>query len=141
MRTLIIILLLVKPVYADEKKIADIISYGTVVTQITLNTIHSWKEPDRKRALVMEGTRDAIVVATSEIVKRLVHEERPDHSDNLSFWSEHSALAAVNMRYNRGIGISLTIGTASGRIIAKKHNWWDTLAGIGVGVLTEKLVK
>jgi hypothetical protein len=138
---LVIVLLLVRPVYADERKVADIISYGTVATQITFNTVYNWKQTDRKNALVKEVVTDLFIIASSETIKVFVHESRPDKSDNKSFWSEHSALAAGNMRYNYGIGFSLTLGTMSGRVIAKKHHWWDTVVGAGVGMLVDEIIK
>jgi hypothetical protein len=140
---ILLILLLLCPgrAYADEKKAADIISYGTVAAQITFNTIYNWHEPDKKRALVMEAAKNFIVIAASETIKHIVHEERPDKSDNLSFWSEHSALAAVNMGYRYRVGFSLTLATATGRVIAKKHHWWDTAVGAGVGMLVDQFVR
>lgn len=142
MKTIIIVLLLVKPVYADDlRKTADIISYGTVATQITFNTIYNWKEPDKKKALIMQGVKTFFVVASSETIKRFIHEERPDKSDNFSFWSEHSALAAANMGYNYKIGFSLTLGTMSGRVIAKKHHVWDTIVGSLVGMAVDEFIK
>jgi len=143
---LIIILIIPGRLYADEKKAADIISYGTVVTQIGLNAVHAWKEPNRKHALVMFGTQIFFIVVTSETVKRFVHEDRPDHSDNLSFWSEHSALGC-NTSLGKGDGwqfnlsIGLAIATPVGRIVAKKHHWWDTAAGCGVGILFNKAMR
>lgn len=138
---LLVFLLLPTPVYADSVKTADIISYGTVVAQFTFNTIYNWKQPDKKKALIMEGVKTFFVIAASETVKNIVHEDRPDHSDNLSFWSEHSALAAANMGYSYHIGFTLTLGTAAGRVIAKKHHVWDTLAGIGVGMLVDQFIR
>jgi membrane-associated phospholipid phosphatase len=141
LKAIVIVLLLVKPVYADERKIADVISYGTVATQITLNTIYNWKQTDRKKAIVKEVVTNVLIIASSETIKVIVHEDRPDHSDRKSFWSEHTALAAGNMGYCYSVGFSLTLGTATGRIVAKKHHWWDTLVGAGVGMAVDQFIK
>jgi membrane-associated phospholipid phosphatase len=138
---LVIVLLFSRPVYADERKVADIISYGTVAAQLTFNTIYNWHEPDRKKAIVMEVTKTFFTIAASETLKQFIHEERPDKSDSLSFPSEHSAIASANMGYSYRVGFSLTFTTMAGRVIAKKHHWWDTVAGAGIGMLVDQFIR
>lgn len=140
--SLVIILLLSTPVRADGLiKTADVISYGTVAAQVTFNTIHNWKKTDKKKALVLQGVKTFFLIAASESVKHSVHEQRPDKSDNLSFWSEHTGLTCVNDEWDKKWGTVFDIATAVGRIVAKKHNWWDTAAGCGAGKLINWRIK
>lgn len=73
--------------------------------------------------------------------KAIVHERRPDNSDNNSFPSGHSAVAfasATTMyrRYGWEIGLpayALATLTASARVAANKHHWYDAVAGAAIG--------
>lgn len=144
---LIILLLVATPARADEKKVADVISYGTVITQIGLDTYRSFKADDKKVAFEQQALRTGITIGLSELVKHFVHEERPDGSDNKSFWSEHSALGCTAMSINKGdgwqfgVGIGLAVGTPVGRVVAEKHHWWDTVVGCSVGLAVNGLVE
>ena len=93
-----------------------------------------------------EGARQAAYsLGTAEGIallgKATVHEERPDHSDNNSFPSGHSAVAfasATTMykRYGWEVGMpayALATLTASARVAARKHHWYDALAGAAIG--------
>lgn len=73
--------------------------------------------------------------------KALVHEQRPDHSDNNSFPSGHTALAfsSATTLYRRygwqwgfpAYAVAALTGTA--RVAAKKHHWYDVAAGAAIG--------
>lgn len=73
--------------------------------------------------------------------KSLVHEQRPDNSDNNSFPSGHSAIAfssatTLYRRYGWQIGFpayAVAALTGTGRIAAKKHHWYDVAAGAAIG--------
>ena len=73
--------------------------------------------------------------------KAVVHEERPDGSDNKSFPSGHTALAfasATTMyrRYGWDYAIpayALATLTGVARVAADKHYWWDVVAGAAIG--------
>lgn len=75
------------------------------------------------------------------LLKFCVHEQRPDRSNYLSFPSAHTSAAFataafVQRRYGWKLGIpAYTIATyiGWGRVFAKKHHWWDVLAGAAVG--------
>ena len=122
-----------------QSSIANKISYITVGANLTLDTIHSLKSEDKKRALIKQGIRDGITITTSELLKRAIHKNRPDNSDSKSFPSEHSALSCVSISYkdNRRIAIEFPIafGTMSGRVLAMKHDWIDVLSGCAIGSL------
>ena len=77
-----------------------------------------------------------LTVGTALILKQLVHEQRPDHSDFQSFPSDTTALAASASsylwgRYGWEYGLPAFVMTqfvSYSRIQAKKHHWYDTLA-------------
>ncbi|MCM1005177.1 MAG: phosphatase PAP2 family protein [Prevotella sp.] len=74
-------------------------------------------------------------------LKYLVKKKRPDSSDNHSFPSGHTSLAFadasfVMRRYGWKFGVPMYAVAgyvAWGRTYAKKHDFWDVLAGAGIG--------
>lgn len=122
------------------QKAADIISYGTVAANITLDTIHSYRSDDRSRAFTREGLRIGITIGITELIKHNVSKERPDGSDFKSFPSEHTALAAATQGWNFYIGIPLTFGTATGRVVAKRHDIIDVSTGAAIGSIINLLI-
>ena len=78
---------------------------------------------------------------TTLILKYSVRELRPDHSNYHSFPSGHSstafaAAAFMQRRYGWKFGIpayTVATYTAVGRVLAKKHHWWDCVAGAAIG--------
>jgi len=73
--------------------------------------------------------------------KAVVHEQRPDQSDNNSFPSGHTAVAFASattmyIRYGWEWGVpayALATLTGAARVAADKHYWWDALAGAAIG--------
>jgi membrane-associated phospholipid phosphatase len=83
-------------------------------------------------------------VGTAELLKRTVHEMRPDGSDNKSFPSGHTAVAFAAVRFmDKRYGEQMAPYTpwlyvAAGmtgvaRVEANKHHWRDVLAGGALG--------
>lgn len=80
-------------------------------------------------------------VGAMMILKYSVHELRPDHSNYHSFPSGHSttafaSAAFLQRRYGWRFGIpayTVATYTAVGRVLAKKHHWWDCVAGAAIG--------
>ena len=116
---------------------AQVLSNIIVITAIGLDTLDSWKSSDRKRAFIKQGERTIIILGVTELVKRLTHRERPDMSDDLSFFSEHTEFAAVNKR----ISFSIPLMTSTGylRIAANKHYLTDVIVGGLVGSLVNRI--
>lgn len=138
---MILILVLVSSnSYADEHKTWDIISWTTVGVNVGLDTVHSFRSEDKKKAFIKQGLRLGSTIGESELLKLIIHETRPDGSDNKSFPSEHTSISAASQGWNYKFGVTLTIGTAGGRIAADRHHWWDTLAGAGLGMFNDYLV-
>ncbi|RHJ81812.1 phosphatase PAP2 family protein [Parabacteroides sp. AM08-6] len=74
-------------------------------------------------------------------LKYLIKKERPDGSDNHSFPSMHTSVsfagaAFIQRRYGWKWGIpAYAVATYVGwsRTYAKKHDWWDVVAGAAIG--------
>jgi hypothetical protein len=118
---------------------AAILSDITVGLAIAEDTYESWKSSDRRKAFAQQSLRTTIDVAVVEITKHFVHRQRPDKSDNMSFYSEHTELAS--MGYNLKFSLSLGAATGYFRIAANKHYLTDTIVGFAAGVLTSRLIK
>ena len=90
-----------------------------------------------RQAAYSLGTAEAI----SLLGKASIHEQRPDQSDNNSFPSGHSAVAfasatTIYKRYGWEVGMpayALATLTASARVAARKHHWYDAAAGAAIG--------
>jgi len=74
-------------------------------------------------------------------LKRAFPEERPDHSDRKSFPSGHTAsafaaAATLENRYGWQAGLpafALATFVATARVEARKHHWYDCVAGAAIG--------
>lgn len=93
-----------------------------------------------------EGLKQGVITAaaaygTTLILKYSVNESRPDRSNTHSFPSGHSTIAFASAafmqrRYGWKWGIPAYVVatyTAAGRVVAKKHHWWDCVAGAAIG--------
>lgn len=119
---------------------ADIISTGTVLTQIGLDTLRSFRSEHKKRAFLEQGCEMGVAIAIAETAKLLVPRTRPDGSDRKSFFSEHTALATAaggaawrGSGWSLGATMALDIGTGYLRMAAGKHYLSDVLVGAGTG--------
>ena len=119
-----------------QRKYAEWSSDLTVAASLAADTWYSWKSPNRRAAFTCQGLRDGVIIGVTEVVKRLVHRTRPNGSDQLSFWSEHTALtASATGGYGIGFVLPLSLGTAAGRIGGGDHWASDTIAGGAFGAL------
>ncbi|WP_019831198.1 phosphatase PAP2 family protein [Sphingomonas sp. PR090111-T3T-6A] len=85
----------------------------------------------------------SIVVAggAAWALKEAFPEERPDHSDRKSFPSGHSAeafaaAATLENRYGWRAGLpafAVASFVATARVEARKHHWYDAVAGAAIG--------
>lgn len=123
----------------EQRPIAETLSNITVYTAIGLDTLHSWRSPDRSRAFSCQAFRLGFTVGTAEILKRVVHKQRPDGSDFKSFPSMHTGVAMASAGWRYEIGIPLAIGTGAFRMGANRHDIVDVLAGAGIGFLSQQL--
>tara|TARA_R110001599_G_scaffold353815_1_gene598817 strand:+ start:63818 stop:64360 length:543 start_codon:yes stop_codon:yes gene_type:complete len=116
--------------------ISEVGAYGLVATALILPTTREDWEGLRQAAYSM-GTATGV----SLVGKALVHEERPDDSDNNSFPSGHTANAfaaatTLHRRYGWEVGFpAYAVATLTGvaRERARKHHWYDVVAGAAIG--------
>jgi membrane-associated phospholipid phosphatase len=81
-------------------------------------------------------------------LKELVHERRPDNSDDKSFPSSHAAVsfaaaATLENRYGWKVGIpafALASFVSAARVEARKHHWYDVVAGGAIGTASGLLI-
>jgi len=105
--------------------------------------------PRTTRDYALLGTRLATTGISVWAVKKLVHRARPcapadcgAEKPNTSFLSGHAAFAfqAINFSGGHaGLGVTLAVTTAAGRIIGNRHWLTDTLGGAGLGLLTGRI--
>lgn len=79
--------------------------------------------------------------ALAEVLKQTFPEQRPDHSDDKSFPSGHTALAfssatTLHRRYGWQAGLpayAVATLTGVGRERSNEHHWYDVVAGAALG--------
>lgn len=125
--------------WTSHEAIPARISDAAVAGQVLVETIHSWRAPDRWDALQHQGCRTLVAWALSEGLKRLIDRERPNHADHKSFPSMHTALAVANSHYQPAIGASVAVTVAWGRQASGWHYGSDVVAGAGIGVLASRV--
>lgn len=125
--------------WQNHNKLANTISNITLGSDITGQVIKSFKSSDRKRALECLAAKNGLTLGSTEIVKLLVHRTRPDGSDMKSFFSGHSAMAAVNSGWNFQVSIPLVFGTGYTRMAANRHFASDVLVGASVGFIFNRV--
>jgi membrane-associated phospholipid phosphatase len=114
---------------------------GTVVAvllPVTAGTVSVVKDDWTGVAQLVVDT--GLTVGTAYGLKQIVHEERPDHSDDQSFPSDTAALAFAPAaylwdRYGWEYGLPAYAAAAFvgySRVDAKKHHWYDVVASAGI---------
>ena len=79
------------------------------------------------------------------VLKAMIKEERPDHSDNKSFPSGHAAMAfaaarSIDKEFRKDCiwipiaGYAAATAVGIQRVARDRHHWYDVLAGAAVGV-------
>ena len=88
------ILLSVKPVSAqvwNDSNKANTLSNISVGASISLDLINDFRSNNKKHAFLISAERLGLKILIAEVTKRLIHEDRPDHSDNKSCYRPTSA--------------------------------------------------
>ena len=136
----LLFLLVQNPVGAWNEKtwedISDVGVYSLIGTALILPAAREDWEGFRQSAYSVGSAMGVTFVG-----KALIDEERPDNSDNDSFPSGHTANAfasatTLHRRYGWEIGFpAYAIATLTGvaRERARKHYWWDVVAGAAIG--------
>lgn len=136
-----VILALAVPAHAEDqpaawtshRSIADWTSTGLVGFQLAAD---GWTA---RHHLGNFACRVGLTVGAAELVKHTVHRTRPDGSDAMSFYSEHTALATVSSGWRFQVGIPLAIGSGYLRMGAGKHFATDVAVGSMAGLLAMKV--
>lgn len=125
--------------WTTHRSLADAISTALVAADIGGEVVTAWRAPDRRHALTCAAIRNGLAVGAAELVKHVVHRERPDGSDDKSFYSEHTSLAMANAGWRVSISIPIAIGAGYWRAAADKHYLTDIAVGAGTGWLASKV--
>ena len=91
-----------------------------------------------------------VAYGAKSILKAIVKEDRPDHSDNKSFPSGHAAMAfaaarSIDKEFRQesiwipiaGYAAATAIGVE--RVARDRHHWYDVVAGAAVGIGSAEL--
>jgi membrane-associated phospholipid phosphatase len=136
-------LLAIPPAHAMSdsswEDISDVGAYGLIGTALLLPVVR-----DDSEGIYQAAYSISSAIGISLVGKALVDEERPDNSDNDSFPSGHTANAfasatTLHRRYGWEIGFpAYAVATLTGvaRERARKHHWYDVLAGAIIGSAT-----
>lgn len=97
--------------------------------------LHDWE--GLKEGALTAGT----TVGATLLLKWVVDERRPNGSNHHSFPSGHSSCTFatatfLQRRYGWKFGVPayvLATYTAWGRVYARRHHWWDVVAGAAIG--------
>lgn len=108
------------------------------------------EEHDWTRFIANTTASVAVTYGFKTLLKATINEERPDHSDNKSFPSGHTALAfagamSLHKEFGKtnpwvsvaGFGAATIIGVE--RVLGDHHHWYDVVAGAGLGVASAEL--
>ena len=102
------------------------------------------------RVVLNTAASMSVSFGVKTLLKQVVDEERPDHSDCKSFPSGHAALAfagatSLHKAYGKrcpwvsvtGFGVATAIGVE--RVVSERHHWYDVVAGAGIGIVSTEL--
>ena len=108
-------------------------------TSSVVASSHNWP-----RFIVNTGASVVVAYGVKAVLKKVVKEERPDHSDNKSFPSGHASMAfaaarSIDKEFRKdciwipiaGYAAATAIGVE--RVVNKHHHWYDVVAGAGIG--------
>src|SRR4051794_15420281 len=127
-----------KPATAKSSSIETSGTAVAIALPLTAAGIALWKEDGH--GLGQLGAVTALTVGTAFLLKYVVHEERPDHSDNQSFPSDTAALAFAPAQFlwtrygwEYGAPAYLAAGFVGySRVESQQHHWWDVAASAGI---------
>lgn len=121
------------PAPTTAQTVNNAASYGTVGANVLMDVLHDLQAPDTSCALKQEAMKVGLAIGISEVLKLVIHRQRPDLSDYKDFPSEHTAIAFASSGWSVSWGYSLAIGTGVERHTAGKHDWVGVLGGVAVG--------
>lgn len=119
--------------------ISDVTVYSLIGAGLAIPTVRQdWT--GLRQSVYSMGAAGGIAI----VGKAVIHERRPDNSDNNSFPSGHTSFAFASAttlyrRYGWEYGVpayALATLTGTARVAARKHHWWDAVAGAAIGTST-----
>lgn len=106
---------------------------------------HNWP-----RFIVNTAASVIVAFGVKTVLKKVINEERPDHSDNKSFPSGHAAMVfaaarSIDKEFRKdciwipiaGYAAATAIGVE--RVVSDKHHWYDVAAGAAIGIGSAEL--
>ena len=119
---------------------------GTSQPETTLESkCHNWP-----RFIFNTVASVGVGFALKTALKKMVKEERPDHSDKESFPSGHATMAfaaarSIDKEFRKesiwipiaGYAAATAIGVE--RVASDRHHWYDVVAGAGLGIASAEL--
>lgn len=129
----------------SSRRTGDVLSYALPAATLGVELARG----DRPGALQFARSFGA-TLAVSELLKRTVHAERPDHSNDQSFPSGHAARAFATASYvNRRHGwrhawplVAASIYVGETRVAAQRHRWIDVAGAAAIAAASSRwLVK
>ena len=127
-----------KPLTSTQKNIETLGTGVAIALPLTAGVITLWKHDRVGSAQLVVET--VLTVGTAYALKNIVHEERPNGTDDHSFPSGTTALSASGSsflwgRYGWEYGLPAFAATqfvSYSRVQARDHHWYDTLASSGI---------
>jgi membrane-associated phospholipid phosphatase len=117
----------------ENTDVANKLSNIGVGIGIGLDVVDVFKSEDKKHASIVLAERYLVILAVTEIGKRIVHRTRPDGSDRKSWPSEHTAFGSGRWYIGIPVGYS--------RMAADKHYLTDVVSGFVIRKVTDKFIK
>jgi membrane-associated phospholipid phosphatase len=119
------------------KTISDVLALGLPAVAAGI----SFAQDDASGVLQLAKS-EAFTFATTEVLKRAIHETRPNGHDDRSFPSGHAAVAFAAAQYMQmkggwefGVPAYLAASVVGySRVRADEHYWKDVLAGAALGI-------
>lgn len=127
--------------WGSHRTLAERLSDAAVWTNISLDTVHSWRSEDRSGAFRCQALRMGVNVGATLAAKYAVHRVRPDGSNDHSFFSGHTANAMVASGWRLQVGIPIAVGAGYFRMAANKHFATDVAVGAAVGLLSRRVCR
>ena len=128
-----------------ERRTADRLSDAALASALVIEAAQLWRQDEGRANRLANATRTiALTTAMAEVAKVAFARQRPDDSNAVSFFSEHTAVVTAALvasirhggsRKALSVTIPLTVATAYFRVAAGKHRTSDVLAGAAAGAL------
>lgn len=128
-------------------KIDDYVRFLPSISHLLLGSVGVKSKHGFKERFLISATSHAAMLVMGYGMKYMIHEKRPDMSDNHSFPSGHVAMAftgaeLLRSEYGTAYGIAgyaVATGVAFLRLYNNRHWLNDVLMGAGIGILSARI--